>query len=190
MQQNLSTQNTNHTGLTLKSRLNSFFNRPLVFYPVLFFFLAYLAFSYLFSFGINFTHSLPYKYFIFAKHFDVKDLEREDIVKARYLNGYAFEQGSLFVKRIGGMPGDEITHIGQDVYINGKHIGTAKLFGGINQDGDPLDMSEPGVIPNNYYFLYTSHPDSFDSRYRYLGLVHERWIKGKSLIGFGAQEEL
>lgn len=83
-----------------------------------------------------------------------------------------------FTKIIVGVAGDVITHRGRTVLINGKEIGEAR-----EQDSErrrALPMIEDGVIPEGYYFVWTPHPRSYDSRYADIGLVHEKRIIGRA----------
>lgn len=158
---------------------------PWVFYPLFSVMILYIAASNLFSVGINGTPSLPEKVFVFQKHFDKDSLSVGDVVRFEYRYHEFFPFGSKFVKIIAGVEGDVVEHIGQDIVINGKHIGAAKLFAGPNQEFDPLDISEPGVIPKDHFFLYTPYEHSFDSRYRYIGFAHKDRIIGKGIFSFG-----
>lgn len=178
---------------TIFKKITSVLSKNWVFYPIIMLMALYVLFALFFTIGINKTPSVPFKYYVFYKHADPAESKPGDVVLMKYTNNFAFPFGSRFVKYVAGVPGDVVTHIGQDVYVNDKHIGTAKLFGGPNQEGEPLDMSRPGVIPLNHFFLYTPYEDSFDSRYRYVGLVDKRSILGKSIFAFGSldnQEEV
>jgi len=74
-----------------------------------------------------------------------------------------------FLKVVRGKPGDTIRVDGRNVFINDKLIGQAKSA---TRRGFPLTVIEGGVIPLGYYFVAGVHPDSFDSRYGEIGLVH------------------
>ncbi len=76
------------------------------------------------------------------------------------------------------MPGDEIIWVGDTVYVAGKPVGTAKSE---NRFGEALEKTPAGVIPNGKYFVATSHPDSYDSRYREMGLVADAQVAGEVL---------
>lgn len=156
-----------------------------VFWPVITASIFLASFSYFFTIGANFTHSMPHKFYVFSKHFDVDKLKRGDVVMVRYVGHKFYPYGTKFVKVVAGLPGEKVTHIGQDVYVNNFHIGAAKLFAGPDQSGPPLDMSKPGVLPKGHYFLYTPSPDSFDSRYEYVGFEDKTNIIGKAVFAFG-----
>ncbi|EJG1004445.1 S26 family signal peptidase [Vibrio parahaemolyticus] len=86
-----------------------------------------------------------------------------------------FYQNIWFVKYMKGAAGDEIVRTGQSFYINGEYIGDAKTE---SNGGVVLQPSNSGVLPQGYYFVWTPHEDSFDSRYEQIG-----WIPEKSIIG-------
>lgn len=82
-----------------------------------------------------------------------------------------------FTKYIRGVEGDVISHKGRDVYLNGQFVGTA-----LERDsgrGRPLAMTPDGVIPHGYYFMWTPHPHSYDSRYSDIGLISDDKIRGR-----------
>ncbi len=81
-----------------------------------------------------------------------------------------------FIKYVAGIPGDRVTRRGREFFINDKFIGVAKEF---SKKGAPLKASEPGVIPHGKVFVWTPHPDSFDSRYAQISLLDQ-----KNIIGF------
>lgn len=164
--------------------------KPKVFWPIMLLALSIILFHYFFSIGINFSASAPERYFIFEKNFKYSDLKRDDYVRFSYNKDIFFPRGTTFVKKVGGMEGDVVSYIGRDVYVNGRHIGFAKLFSGLEQDGVPLSINKATKIPKDYYFLYNVSSDSFDSRYKYVGLVHKSLINGKSVIAFGKGHEV
>lgn len=74
-----------------------------------------------------------------------------------------------------GIPGDEVTREDNRFYINGEYIGTTKYR---SRTGEPLRPGPIGVIPDGHYFVWTPHPDSYDSRYEDIG-----WISKDRIIG-------
>lgn len=89
--------------------------------------------------------------------------------------------GQPFFKRIRGIAGDRVTVRGRDVYVNGAHVGTAKPHA---FDGRPLAPIADTVIPPGQVYVQGSSADSFDSRYRASGLVHEDQIVARVLPVF------
>lgn len=89
-----------------------------------------------------------------------------------------YPAGVHFLKQVIGVPGDFITVKGRHVFVNGLPAGTAKEFA---RSGFPLQMIQPGEIPPGYYYVYATHPDSFDSRYAQVGLIHESRFLGRAV---------
>lgn len=83
-----------------------------------------------------------------------------------------------FVKQVLGVPGDRVEVRGREVFVNGVAAGMAKER---SKYGMPLGVSAEGHIPPGFYYVYAPHPDSFDSRYSQVGLVHERHILGRAV---------
>jgi conjugal transfer pilin signal peptidase TrbI len=90
--------------------------------------------------------------------------------------GNLYPDEMWFGKYVAGMAGDEVSVDGRDFYINGHFIGHAKPF---SSSGIPLEMSSPGVIPGGYYFMWTDHEDSYDSRYADIDLIHQKNVFGR-----------
>lgn len=125
------------------------------------------------QFMIKGTDSIDGVLFFVVKGADVKhgDLAAFYPPKNRY-----YPDGQWFGKYVAGMAGDEVTVEGRDFYINGRYIGTAKET---SRTGDVLVMSNPGIIPEDYYFMWTAHERSYDSRYEEINLIHKSNIAGK-----------
>ncbi len=88
-----------------------------------------------------------------------------------------FKPGTVFAKRVVGMPGDKLEVKGRDFYINGRFVGRARKT---DKLGNPAPLFVyNGTIPQNAYFVMGHHPRSFDSRY--WGFVYKRQIIGKVL---------
>ena len=80
------------------------------------------------------------------------------------------QDDDLLIKRIIGMPGEEIQYINDELYINSKKMDT------------PIDFEKTkdfsGIVKENEYFvLGDNRDDSKDSRY--FGGVSKNSIKGK-----------
>jgi conjugal transfer pilin signal peptidase TrbI len=163
-----------------------FSNKRWVFWPLATALTLYLSVSFFYSLGVNLTSSLPQKYYLIEKQFDRDQLQSGDIIQFKYKDNFGFKFNSNFLKVIAGKEGDVVRHIGRDVYVNDKHIGFAKLFAGREQEGDALEIGPEGAIPKDHFFVYTANPDSFDSRYKYVGLVRKDFITGRAIAGFGA----
>ncbi len=82
-----------------------------------------------------------------------------------------------FGKRVLGVAGDRISVRGRLFMINGRPVAWAKRT---SRSGEPRALGPVGVIPPGCYFVATSHPDSFDSRYAAIG-----WICRPRILGVG-----
>lgn len=83
--------------------------------------------------------------------------------------------GMRLLKVAKGCPGDTIRVDGRKVYINDWFAGTAVPA---LEDGTPMAIISAGVIPERHYYLWASHPSSFDSRYAEFGVVSDQQIIG------------
>lgn len=79
-------------------------------------------------------------------------------------------------KQVRGVPGDRVTALDRQIFVNGAPVGFAKPY---TFDGHPLEPIAETVIPPGFYYVQGTHPNSFDSRYRASGLVPARWVIGK-----------
>ncbi|MCG6391828.1 signal peptidase I [Vibrio fluvialis] len=126
-----------------------------------------------YTLSLNTTESLDYRVFITDKR--QKHIEKGEYVKFLLPPNKYFYQ-SHWTKRVAGVPGDTITVNGRDVYVNGQFVGHAKDRSATNTEYFPI---EPGIIPPGYYFMQADHEDSYDSRYKSFGLVHESTFIGR-----------
>jgi conjugal transfer pilin signal peptidase TrbI len=125
----------------------------------------------------NETESLPDKFFIVER--GMHPVERGELMAFRVGERVRhYPVGMIFVKRVVGVPGDEITWVGDVVYVAGKPVGKAKVQ---NRFGEALESIPVGAIPSGKYFVSTTHPDSYDSRYREVGLVDDSQVAGKAI---------
>lgn len=87
------------------------------------------------------------------------------------------EIGSLWVKRVIGLPGDRVTFIDGKLYINDTLYDEPYLEGRHNNTTLPIDLDNV-VIPEGYYLLLgDNRPVSNDSRI--IGLVSKDLIVGE-----------
>lgn len=132
----------------------------------------------------------------------ISEPEHGDVVVFAYPNDPAVD----YIKRVVGVPGDEITYVGRTIFINGqaiaqkpkgKYIGndsgavmnganivTETLSNGVSYDV-LLDMNKTSrdmntiVVPEGHYFMMGDNRDhSNDSRF--WGFVPEKNLKGKA----------
>jgi len=132
-----------------------------------------LYFSAHFTVGVNATPSLPYTLCLIVK--GEFSPQRGDLVAFRWPGGGPYPAGATFSKFVQGVPGDEVTTVGREFFVNGQPVGLAKPF---SAQREPLVPGPTGVIPEGHYYVAGSHPDSLDSRYALAG-----WIRREALIG-------
>lgn len=118
-----------------------------------------------YSLGINATDSLPHTLFIIKKGVLPEAEDKYLVFKKRGNKRYG---DSSFIKLIGGRGGDLIKEEGGRYYINGNYVGTAK---GFSKKNEAVEKTPSGIIPHGYYFVYTLHKDSYDSKYKEVGLI-------------------
>ena len=92
--------------------------------------LAYLLLALAWSFfcthfrvGLNASPSLPHTLFLIHKGVQP---QRGDYVAFRWAGGGPYPAGVTFVKIVAGMPGDSVTQVGSEFFVNGAAMGTAK----------------------------------------------------------------
>jgi conjugal transfer pilin signal peptidase TrbI len=127
----------------------------------------------------NWTPSLPYTV-VYVDYWH-GPVQRGDLVVYRFAGAagqhdYPGLKHQAFFKRVAGLPGDSVTVTGQDVFINGVLVGSAKTHA---FDRRPLQPITPTVIPAGFLYVQGTSPDSFDSRYRSSGLVAMRDVEAK-----------
>lgn len=136
---------------------------------------ALLGFSHFFTLGINASKSLPETaYLVFKKDHDIKS---GNYVSFHWHGGGPYKKGVSFTKIVRGVPGDEVTMQGRDVYINGVYISTAKPRA---TTGQILELGPVGKIPPGHFYVHAPNPDSLDSRYAITGWIAEEQIIGKA----------
>ncbi len=116
--------------------------------------------------GNSMFDTLEDKDILLLKKYD-KSYDRNDIVIFDY-------KGSKLVKRIIGLPGEDVKYIDGKLYINGYE--TTDEFS-MNTNDFMLSTLEHQFIPEDYYFVMGDNRDnSVDSRT--IGLVHKDDING------------
>ena len=119
---------------------------------------TYLAERY--NIRYNVTESVPYT--LFLGH------PIEKVERSSYVSFYRADNYLPLVKEIKGIPGDIIETIEKDVYVNGQYCGHAKP---VSNSGKEYTAIESQIIPPGYIYVFSPHPNSFDSRYAEFGLV-------------------
>jgi len=134
--------------------------------------LAAILFNARFTIGLNASASLPQHVFLIHKG---ELPARGQYVAFRWPGGGPYPAGATFVKILAGVPGDTVTRIERDFFVNGGFAGTAKTS---SRSGAALQAGPTGVIPPGRYYVRAPHPDSLDSRYELAG-----WIAPGQIIG-------
>ena len=105
---------------------------------------------------------------ILNKMYSTEDIERFDIVVIKY-------DGRYIIKRIIGMPGDEVKIEDNTLYINGKIY--VQDF--LDKDSTTENFSLKEVPENHYFVLGDNREVSLDSRS--FGPVNAEDIEGKAI---------
>lgn len=113
--------------------------------------------------------------------FRMRSLKRGDVI----VFNYPHDPDKVFVKRIIGLPGEEVKVVEKKVYINGKpyvHPKEAHLENDlIPANQNPRDSIEPRIVPEDSYFVMGDNRDrSYDSRF--WGSVKDRHLRGLAVM--------
>lgn len=103
------------------------------------------------------------------------DIQRFDIIVIQ-------SNDSLIIKRVIGLPGDNIEYKNNKLYINNKYYEENYLDGDtITSDFKLEDITKKSTIPEGYYFvLGDNREESSDSRI--IGLINKSQIEGKAKL--------
>jgi conjugal transfer pilin signal peptidase TrbI len=77
-------------------------------------------------------------------------------------------------KQVVGLPGDQIVILDQHVFINGINYGYIYEN---SPSGILLSPIKHELVPEEFFFVHATHPQSFDSRYAEFGLVAKDQLK-------------
>ena len=107
--------------------------------------------------------------------------KRQEIVVFTYPQNKKLD----FIKRVIGLPGDNVQIINKKVYVNGKllkepyvQFSDPEIY---PQEISPRDNYGPIKVPSNHIFVLGDNRDqSYDSRF--WGFVPIKYLKGKALI--------
>ena len=127
-----------------------------------------------FTVGLNVTESLPVRFFLIHRG---EQPGRGDFVAFRWLGGGTYPAGTTFVKVLAGLPGDEVTQVDGEYFVNCYPVGKAKS---VSRQGIALEPGPTGTLPNGSYYVRAPHPDSLDSRYALTGWVSLSQIFGRA----------
>ena len=99
---------------------------------------------------------------------DIEVAANGDIV----VMGYPLNPNLDYIKRIIGVPGDEVKILAGEVFVNGRAMDEPYVA-----DLDETSYMQATVEPGHYFVLGDNRPHSSDSRE--FGLVHQDLLKGK-----------
>ncbi|OQC18077.1 S26 family signal peptidase [Candidatus Skiveiella danica] len=135
---------------------------------------AILWFDTHYTVALNVTESLPHRLFLIHRSEMPK---RGDLVAFRWMGGGPYPVGATFIKVVAGMPGDAVTQVDHDYFVNGYPVGRAKRM---SRQGVELEPGPTGTLPAGAYYMRAPHPDSLDSRYALTGWVSQTQIIGRA----------
>ena len=124
--------------------------------------------------ALNLTESLPGTIFLVEKGVMP---QRGELVAFRWEANWPYPHGSIFVKKLVGLPGSVVTAKGREFFVDGNPVGRAKEKA---RTGESLDIGPLGKISEGRYYVAGTHPDSLDSRYLLTGWVGQNQIVGKA----------
>ena len=139
---------------------------------------AAMGFHAHYAIGLNVTASLPYRLFLIHKG---EWPDRSHYVAFHWHGGGPYAPGAIFVKQIAGIPGDVVSRVDRDFFVNGMPVGQAKP---VSRQGLPLEPGPTGTLPAGEYYVRAPHPDSLDSRYLLGGWVAQSQIIGRAHVLF------
>ncbi len=98
---------------------------------------------------------------------------------------YPVDRSKDFIKRVIGLPGDEIEMVGKTIHINGQpYQDRYGFYSGPGNPGHPsLETGRfgPVTVPEGHLFVMGDNRNhSYDSRF--WGFVPLKWVKGKAFI--------
>lgn len=133
-------------------------------------------------FVCKFIYGLPIP-FTDKKVFEFHSPQRGDIIVFKCPNGLKKD----YIKRVIGLPGDEIMIRDKQVYINGKALQEPyKIHSSLRivPSGSPRDnWKEPQKVPEDCYFtMGDNRDDSTDSRF--WGFLEKELIKGRAIFTY------
>lgn len=124
--------------------------------------------------GLNASSSLPDTFYLTSIGVEPKKGEKALFHPPR--NKF-YPEEMEFMKIVAGVGGDIIKINENKLFINDVDLGVIKH---LSSSGDELFPIEEGVIPTGYFFMWTPHVNSYDSRYKSIGLIHEDSVIGVS----------
>ncbi|MBF0315145.1 MAG: S26 family signal peptidase [Oligoflexia bacterium] len=119
----------------------------------------------------QFTDSVPGVLYLIVKN----KMPKKGDLAAFWPPPNKYYHHTCFIKYVKGIAGDYVKRDGERFYLNGEYIGEAKKY---SRNGDHLVPSNGGLIAKGHYFMWTSHKDSYDGRYKEIGQIPSDRIIG------------
>lgn len=148
---------------------------------LIFFEIAFFVFDHKLS--INISNSLPFRVFIIDKRKSSIDrIKNGDYIQFKNNNTHYYN-GTNITKRVLAIGGNKLEiyqykEPKNNIQAQIKFDGVVLEVRDYTKYGTKIYTNNIETIPQNYYFIYGTHRDSFDSRYREFGLINKKEIIG------------
>lgn len=130
-----------------------------------------------YSIGFNNSNSIEGKIFFVAKDSYPQVISDKIIFKVN--NIHTNYEDKIFIKKVIGFEGDTVSVRNNNIFLNEKYLGKIKSQSIKNNQLYPIIANNQSLeIPKDQYFVYSSHIDSYDSRYKSTGLIKRSMIIG------------
>ncbi|MEF9951579.1 MAG: signal peptidase I [Clostridium sp.] len=166
----------------IKSFLNDF-KWIIIGFIVLQLFIAYFVPRYIVPFrvdGESMEKTLQHNDLMIGKKYQGESPSHGEVIVFKAPNG------SLYIKRIIGVPGDTISIKGKDVILNGKVIKEDY----INPPNETMEIDEIKIPSGKYFVMGDNRDNSVDSRFSEVGLVDMSQIKSEIYLRLNPNFEL
>ena len=135
------------------------------------------------SIGFNNTDSVDGKIFFVIK--GSYPQIASDKITFKVNNAHTNHEDKIFIKKVVGFAGDTISVKDNRIFLNKKDLGKIKPKSIKNNQLYPILTNDQSlVIPKDQYFVYSGHVDSYDSRYKSMGLINKSMIIGRAYAVF------